>query len=143
MNDETHDGDRERLRHLLQARRTELMDNLQRRLVRIRETDLRATSAGEGEEDITGDIELGVAEIMTATVHRIDAALARLAEGRYGRCAKCQGPIGEARLRAMPFAVCCHRCETRRERTQAPPRRLRTSSWDDDGPVVSPPRNEI
>ena len=146
MNNETHDGDCERLRHLLQARRREVMDDLNRRLLRIRQTDLRATSAGEGEDDDTSDIDIdmGVVEILNATVNRIDAALARLTEGEYGQCARCHGPIGEARLRAMPFAVCCHHCETRRERTQTPSRRpLRKSSWDADGPVVAPPREEI
>jgi len=146
MNNDTHDDDFESLRHLLQARRRELMENLHRRLQRIRQTDVHATSVGEGEEDDTSeiDIDMGVVEIMNATVTRIDAALVRLTEGEYGRCARCHGPIGEARLRAMPFAVCCHNCETRRERSQAAtPSRLRRSSWDADGPVAVATRDEI
>jgi RNA polymerase-binding transcription factor DksA len=141
MNNETLEGDPQRLRDLLLARRAALMDDLQRRLQRIRQTDMRAISAGEGEDGDPSDIEMSVVEIMNATVRRIDAALVRLAEGRYGRCAKCRAPISEARLRAMPFAVCCHRCETRRERTQPPQRsRLRKSFWDDESAVaVSPP----
>jgi DnaK suppressor protein len=142
MDNETHDAEHDPLRRLLQARRAQLMDDLQRRLERVRQTDARATSAGEGEDDDTSEIELGVVEIMNAMVRRIDAALARLADGGYGRCLKCGASIGEARLRAMPFAVRCHGCETRRERAQTPRHgRLRKPSWDDDWPVASAARD--
>jgi DnaK suppressor protein len=40
----------------------------------------------------------------------IDAALARLANGRYGDCERCGGPIGMQRLRAMPEARLCLSC---------------------------------
>ena len=40
----------------------------------------------------------------------IDAALARIEEGRYGRCLKCGGPIGLQRLRAIPEARYCVSC---------------------------------
>ncbi|MGA9524002.1 MAG: TraR/DksA C4-type zinc finger protein [Myxococcaceae bacterium] len=40
----------------------------------------------------------------------IDAALARLANGRYGDCERCGGPIGMQRLRAMPEARVCLSC---------------------------------
>lgn len=37
----------------------------------------------------------------------IDRALQRLDDGSYGQCATCGGPIGEARLEAMPAARYC------------------------------------
>jgi RNA polymerase-binding transcription factor DksA len=37
----------------------------------------------------------------------VDAALARLAEGRYGRCAVGGEPIPQARLAAKPWAATC------------------------------------
>jgi DnaK suppressor protein len=39
-----------------------------------------------------------------------DAALRRLAEGRYGVCDRCGQPIGAGRLAARPAAVTCVRC---------------------------------
>ena len=48
----------------------------------------------------------------------IDAALARLDAGTYGRCLDCGGPIGRARLEAIPDAARCVVCQAR-------PRRLR------------------
>ena len=43
-------------------------------------------------------------------VAAIDAALERLAAGRYGVCERCGQPIGAARLAARPAAVTCVRC---------------------------------
>jgi DnaK suppressor protein len=39
-----------------------------------------------------------------------DAALTRLAAGRYGRCARCGRPIGADRLAARPAALLCIGC---------------------------------
>jgi RNA polymerase-binding transcription factor DksA len=132
MNGNDDGGTREHLRRDLQARRHQLMDDVQRRLERIRQVDPRAASAAEVVEDDTSEIDVGLIEIMNATVHRIDAALERIADGVYGQCARCHGPISEARLRAMPFAVCCHRCESSSERhstmLRAQPRK---SSWEE------------
>ena len=45
-----------------------------------------------------------------AELGRVVAALARLADGTWGRCLVCGGPIAELRLRAAPEAVRCARC---------------------------------
>ncbi len=43
-------------------------------------------------------------------VAAIDAALQRLAAGRYGVCERCGRPIGEGRLAARPAAPTCIQC---------------------------------
>ena len=40
----------------------------------------------------------------------VDAARARLADGTYGTCHECGGPVGEGRLEARPTARTCIRC---------------------------------
>jgi RNA polymerase-binding transcription factor DksA len=40
----------------------------------------------------------------------IEAALGRIADGRYGRCLSCGGPMGLQRLRAIPEARFCMAC---------------------------------
>ncbi len=45
---------------------------------------------------------------------QIDAALGKLADGRYGRCEDCGQPIGADRLAARPASPTCIRCATRR-----------------------------
>jgi RNA polymerase-binding transcription factor DksA len=50
---------------------------------------------------------------------RINEALNRLEEGKYGYCFECGEEISEARLRALPFAVRCKDCEEARETRRA------------------------
>lgn len=45
-----------------------------------------------------------------AHLAQIDAALAKLADGRYGRCENCGQPIGAGRLAARPASLTCVRC---------------------------------
>jgi len=40
----------------------------------------------------------------------LDAALARLDAGTYGRCERCGGPVGDERLEARPEARLCITC---------------------------------
>ena len=47
-------------------------------------------------------------------VAEIDAALVRLSDGSYGRCASCGRPIGAARLAARPVTTTCIGCASRR-----------------------------
>lgn len=41
----------------------------------------------------------------------VDAALARLDDGTYGRCIRCGNPIGPERLEAIPWAAHCIDCQ--------------------------------
>lgn len=59
--------------------------------------------------------ELALAKVSPQTVARIDDALARLDEGKYGSCLECAREISERRLQASPFALRCQACEERRE----------------------------
>lgn len=51
-----------------------------------------------------------------AQVEEIDAALARLAAGTYGRCEVCGDPIGAGRLEIQPWARTCVTCAARPDR---------------------------
>jgi DnaK suppressor protein len=48
------------------------------------------------------------------TIGEIDAALARIAAGTYGRCTGCQAEIPAERLELRPFAGTCVACTTAR-----------------------------
>jgi DnaK suppressor protein len=53
----------------------------------------------------------GVPEPQHAELAEIDAALGRIAEGRFGSCIRCGGAIGHQRLRAVPetpYCLACH-----------------------------------
>jgi DnaK suppressor protein len=53
-------------------------------------------------------------EAARTQVSAVDAALERLAQGRYGVCEVCGQPIGAERLAARPSATTCVRCASRR-----------------------------
>jgi RNA polymerase-binding transcription factor len=61
------------------------------------------------------DVDMSLLQVRAQTVKRIDEALTRLAADQYGTCAVCGLEISDRRLRALPFAVRCTRCEDRRE----------------------------
>jgi RNA polymerase-binding transcription factor DksA len=64
------------------------------------------------------DLErLGEAERLE--LRRIDAAMERIEEGRYGTCATCGVAIAPRRLQALPWAVRCAGCEEAREAVAA------------------------
>jgi RNA polymerase-binding transcription factor len=65
-----------------------------------------------------GEIEVALLQARAEIVARIDEALRRLDEGKYGSCRDCAAGIAERRLRALPFAVRCQACEERREADQ-------------------------
>ena len=76
----------------------------------------KAPIPGEtAEVDIQEDIEFALIQMKAETLNKINEALARLDEGRYGHCYECGDEIAEARLRALPFAVRCKDCEEERE----------------------------
>jgi DnaK suppressor protein len=55
-------------------------------------------------------------EAQRRELQQIDAAIARLDAGEYGLCADCEQEIDPRRLKALPYALLCAECATRRER---------------------------
>jgi len=53
-------------------------------------------------------------EVVRRELAEIDEALGRIAEGRYGACLACGGPLGLQRLRAIPEARYCLGCSGHR-----------------------------
>ena len=51
--------------------------------------------------------QVGVHTKLQVTLADVQRALAKLEEGSYGTCDACGGPIGDARLEALPWAVLC------------------------------------
>ena len=47
---------------------------------------------------------------LSETLREVEAALARVDDGSYGRCELCGRQIGDARLEAMPAARRCIEC---------------------------------
>jgi DnaK suppressor protein len=50
---------------------------------------------------------------LTEALHENEDALAKLDAGTFGRCESCGGPIGAARLEAVPTARLCIACASK------------------------------
>ena len=44
-------------------------------------------------------------------LEQVDAAIARIAGGRFGACVRCGHPIAPERLEALPWAAYCIECQ--------------------------------
>jgi RNA polymerase-binding transcription factor DksA len=101
--------DIERQKNRLLARKAELAD----RLVEI-EGQLDSPVSSDSEERAVEREGDEVLEAMggqgLSELRAIDAALDRIAHGRYGTCARCGEAIAEARLEAVPHAALCQSC---------------------------------
>ena len=101
----------------LRERRQQLERDLRDRLRTGRE-ESAGDVVDQSDANRQRDIESALLQLRTETLARIDAALARLDNGRYGFCLECEDAIAVRRLRALPFAVRCQSCEEAREQAQ-------------------------
>jgi RNA polymerase-binding transcription factor DksA len=71
--------------------------------------------------------DLAILEQLDQELRDVDDALGRLERGEYGCCELCGGPIGAARLEALPATRCCvrHQVSARRRARGAGPVFLR------------------
>ena len=58
------------------------------------------------------EIQAALAHRQTRKLAEVETALARLVRGEYGLCGDCDAPIGLPRLRMLPFAARCGRCQS-------------------------------
>ena len=63
------------------------------------------------ERELSMDIVSSEQEIL----YQIDDALKRLEDGSYGVCQQCNEPIAMSRLKAVPYAAMCIRCQRAKE----------------------------
>ena len=62
------------------------------------------------------EIDYTLEELDEHVLASIDAALARVDDGTFGRCVTCGTDIAEERLAAIPWATQCIDCKRREER---------------------------
>jgi DnaK suppressor protein len=106
------------IRGLLLARRSELLGHLGE--VRL---DTQTEREPVGEEDLA---QLSHEEFISVSrnqmdyqaLRQVERALERLETGEFGSCEACGEPIGEKRLRAVPWACLCVRCQEEAQRAE-------------------------
>jgi DnaK suppressor protein len=60
--------------------------------------------------------DLALRERAVQHLAQVDAALARLDQGTFGKCIRCGSEIAPARLEALPWAAHCIDCQTALDR---------------------------
>jgi DnaK suppressor protein len=115
------DAELDEVRTTLQRRRRALLETVRRAAAEI--DALRgADRVPEFEEGAQLDHETftlsRLGENQRREVQQIDAALARIEAGEYGVCRDCEAEIDPRRLAALPYALLCTECATRRERNE-------------------------
>lgn len=101
------------LRERLEKQRQEILD--------MYKQDIRAgqESADDGTEDIVDrannaynrELMFSLSDSERQMVLQIEAALRRMEDGVYGRCANCGNTINMRRLEAVPYARFCIDCQ--------------------------------
>jgi len=103
----------------LQKRRRAILETTQRAAaeldaLRAAERDPEFEEGAQTEHEAFTLSRLG--ETQRREIAQIDAALARLDAGEFGTCTDCEQEIDPRRLKALPYALLCTECATRRER---------------------------
>ncbi len=96
--------------------------------------DIEESAFGDPQSELSGEVSFDeeYADAGTATFERerdlslvnnirdllekVQKALERIDEGRFGLCERCGNPIEKARLKALPYASLCIRDKTLEER---------------------------
>ncbi|MGH8616739.1 MAG: TraR/DksA family transcriptional regulator [Burkholderiales bacterium] len=113
------------IRTALTHRQQVLRDEIRAALV-VSGTDEHQQLAGvvrdAGDESVANLLH----DVTLQSVHRdvqelraLEAALERFAQGQFGTCTDCGGPIGARRLEALSTATRCIACEERHDKTHA------------------------
>jgi RNA polymerase-binding transcription factor DksA len=83
-------------------------------------SDVPLHLADLGSHSFDEELTLGLLENEEQLIEEINAALERLDQGVYGRCAACQQEIPRDRLQALPYARYCVACTRTRQRKTPP-----------------------
>lgn len=111
---------RELQNKLLRQRRTLLREvaHVEEDLLWL-EADTEPELVERGQDEVFIRLLARLDDQQKAEIEAIDRALARIANGEYGRCESCGKTIPLARLEALPAAATCLSCAQARERLTA------------------------
>jgi DnaK suppressor protein len=97
---------------LLQKIRTEIVGDVEKANQNDKEieaehmADISDDAARSYDRKLQGDLE----EQEWNKLKQVEAALEKIAQGKYGTCEQCEKEIPEARLEIMPYAEFCIQC---------------------------------
>jgi len=119
--------ERTELDSIIRREHKRLMSELREEMEQSREQTFGAVAGGvtdradESVADLLSDLDRAEISRDVNEIRELEAAIGRLADGAYGRCADCGADIPVARLRAQPAARRCVACQENYEKTHAHP----------------------
>jgi DnaK suppressor protein len=106
-----------RLHKTLSGRRQELRKRLGMGLKDLRQSDDLSGDAADAAFGAAGEeLASQLAELEAKELAKVERALVRLKQGKYGQCDGCDAKIPVARLEAQPYSTLCIQCQRESER---------------------------
>ncbi len=112
-------GDWKKYREILERKRAELTETLRRR----DEIAIEKSADAIDEVQRAAEREMAILNLDRDShlLRNIRAALARMDEGTYGICVRCEEPISPKRLEAVPWTPFCIKCQEAADRHEREP----------------------
>jgi DnaK suppressor protein len=109
-------GELKKYREMLEKKRAELAETVRRR----DEIAIEKSADAIDEVQRAAERELAIRNLdrESQLLRNIRAALARMDEGTYGICVRCEKPISPKRLAAVPWTPFCIECQEAADRNE-------------------------
>src|SRR5271154_6818191 len=102
-------------RHLLEDRRSEILEEAERALGTLNTKAQEACADPSDRASLESDRAFLLRMRDRKLLSKIDEAFARIDGGIYGQCEECGGQIGIERLKARPVTTLCITCKSAQE----------------------------
>ena len=116
------------VRAILQDKRAELVRSIRSQSSQLCVHDSESDLVDRMQSMSNRDQAVTLLDALTRTLAEIDIALAAVKDGSYGICLVCEEPIASKRLRTVPWASHCIRCQEALERRST---HAALSVWDE------------
>lgn len=103
---------------ILQKKRLDLLSNVSEEEKEGRDAvSIEAKDFGDMATEASGqEMSFAISDAGRRSLKDIDEALMRIEDGTFGNCVRCQKPIDEARIEAVPDAAMCISCKEAAEK---------------------------
>lgn len=95
----------------LENKRRELIDEIRSHSADLSISESEADPTDQVQSMMTRDHSAGLVARLSDTLLKVDRSLDAVSDGSYGVCVECDEEIGQLRLKAIPWASHCIRCQ--------------------------------
>lgn len=107
--------DLESIRKKLSEQREEVLEAMKRNRAPEVTSDT-GDEADQAQAAMDRDLQFELSDTERNMLDQIEGALRKMDKGTFGLCEQCRNPIEALRIKALPFARYCIRCQTGSER---------------------------